>query len=243
MWIGAGQWCCNCRSACEKGAEVSADGRLRPVAATQRVGTVRLRPVEMAQRKNVIRCPSTILPRKSGRIWLCIRIAQFSRLRIRSSHRTIGSGHERTVKHDPAAALFELKWNGRHLEGRVGALELVALLHPLGAAVLRVAAVLERPPLLLQPDHFLAGASVELLVQLADRQRNELLIVQQVVAPAAAAHRLLAVHHSAGIGPQADHHAAAAGSAHLGTGLGSCAAARRAASHSASRSLGENEIF
>lgn len=55
-----------------------------------------------------------------------------------------------------------------YLEGRVGAFQLVALLHAFGTAVLGVAAVLERPPLLLQPDDLFAREAVELLVEFAD---------------------------------------------------------------------------
>lgn len=70
-----------------------------------------------------------------------------------------------------------------YLEGGVGAFELVTLLHSLGAAVLGVAAVLQRAPLLLEPHHLLAGEAVELLVEFADREGDERVVVQQVVAP------------------------------------------------------------
>ena len=64
----------------------------------------------------------------------------------------------------------------------IGALEFVALLHALAAAVLRVAPVLERPPLLLEAHHLLTRESVQLLVEFAHRQRDELVVVEQVDA-------------------------------------------------------------
>ncbi|KAJ8876796.1 hypothetical protein PR048_021243 [Dryococelus australis] len=71
------------------------------------------------------------------------------------------------------------------LQAAVRHLELVPLLQPLGAAVLRVAAVLERAPLLLQPHHLLAREPVQLLVELAHRQRHERVVVEDVVDGAA----------------------------------------------------------
>ncbi len=59
----------------------------------------------------------------------------------------------------------------------------MTLLHSLGAAVLGVAAVLQRPPLLLEPDHLLTGEAVELLVEFTDREGDERVVVQQVVTP------------------------------------------------------------
>lgn len=53
-------------------------------------------------------------------------------------------------------------------------LEVPADQHPLGAAVLRVAAVLERAPLLLELDDLLPGVAVQSLVQLTDTQVHKL---------------------------------------------------------------------
>lgn len=53
--------------------------------------------------------------------------------------------------------------DGFYLEGGIGGLEFVALLHAFAAAVLGVAAVLQRAPLLLQTHHFLAREAVQLL--------------------------------------------------------------------------------
>ena len=90
-----------------------------------------------------------------------------------------------------------------YLEGRIGALELVALLHPFGAAVLRVAAVFQSATLLLQSDDLLAREAVQLLVQLANRERDELVVVEQVVA------HLVVAPVAARAGTEAHHHAGA----------------------------------
>ena len=70
------------------------------------------------------------------------------------------------------------------LQAAVGLLQVVALLEPLRAAVLRVAAVLEGAPLLLEPDDLLAGAAVEALVELAHGQGHEHLVVEAEVLAA-----------------------------------------------------------
>lgn len=65
----------------------------------------------------------------------------------------------------------------------------MTLLHALRSTVLSVAAVFQRPALLLQADDLLAREAVQLLVQLAHRQRYELVVVEQV-----AAHRVVIMH-------------------------------------------------
>ena len=110
----------------------------------------------------------------------------------------------------------------RYLEGRVGAFQLVALLHALGAAVLGVAPILQSPPLLLEPDDLFAREAVEFLVEFADRERNELVVVQQVVTPSVmvvvVVMMMSVMSASSRIGAQADCHSdAAARAAHLGT--------------------------
>ena len=98
-----------------------------------------------------------------------------------------------------------------YFEGSVGALQLVALLHALAPAILRVAAVLERAPLLLEAHHLLAREPVEFLVELAHRQRDELVVVQEV--------------HAARAGPQADHQTGAAAAAATAAAAAATAAA------------------
>uniref|UniRef100_A0A182J7L2 Uncharacterized protein n=1 Tax=Anopheles atroparvus TaxID=41427 RepID=A0A182J7L2_ANOAO len=87
----------------------------------------------------------------------------------------------------------------------IGKLQVVPLLEPLRAAVLRVAAVLERAPLLLQPHDLVAGAAVQALVQLAHRQRHQQVVVDQVlrrqpVARAGPAHSVVAAAAAAAAG-------------------------------------------
>lgn len=59
----------------------------------------------------------------------------------------------------------------------------MTLLHALGTAILGVAAVLQRPPFLFEPDDLLAWKAVQLLVEFTDRERDECVVVEQVVAP------------------------------------------------------------
>lgn len=54
------------------------------------------------------------------------------------------------------------------LEDTILCFQIVPLLHPLGAAVLGVAAVFQGPTFLLKSDDFVAGAAVKAFVQLAD---------------------------------------------------------------------------
>lgn len=61
---------------------------------------------------------------------------------------------------------------------------LVPLLQPLGTTILRVAPVLERATLLLQPDDLGARKSVQPLVELADRQRHQHVVGEEGVGRA-----------------------------------------------------------
>lgn len=70
-----------------------------------------------------------------------------------------------------------------YLERSVGAFQLVTLLHALGTAILGVTAILQGPPLLLESDDLLTRESVQFFVKFANGERDELIIVQQVVTP------------------------------------------------------------
>lgn len=71
-----------------------------------------------------------------------------------------------------------MQFGGQYL---VGVLQLDALVHPLGPAALRVTAVLERPPLLLEPRNFLLGDALQPLVEVAHRKLQQQRVVDQVV--------------------------------------------------------------
>ena len=59
----------------------------------------------------------------------------------------------------------------------------MTLLHSLGTAILGVAAVLQRPPFLFESDYLLTRKAVQFFVEFADREGDERVVVQQVVAP------------------------------------------------------------
>ena len=66
--------------------------------------------------------------------------------------------------------LISCKATGNYLEGGVGAFEFVTLLHSLGTTILGVAAVLQRPPFLLESDYLLTRKAVQFFVEFTDRE-------------------------------------------------------------------------
>lgn len=70
------------------------------------------------------------------------------------------------------------------LQLAIGDFQIVALLEPLGPAVLCVATVLQCASFLLQADHLIAWTSVQSLVELPYRKRHEHIVVDQVIATA-----------------------------------------------------------
>ena len=80
------------------------------------------------------------------------------------------------------------------LQVTIRRLEVVALLQPLATAVLRVAAVLQGPSLLLQAHHLFPRATVEAFVQFANGKGHEELVVHEFfLGVAAGAARVQAV--------------------------------------------------
>lgn len=63
-------------------------------------------------------------------------------------------------------------------------LQCVAVLQALVAAGLGVAAVLQRPPLLLEAHHLVLAYAAQVSVELPDRQAHELLVGETLVDPA-----------------------------------------------------------